>query len=83
MTERVFHLTTIVVNILSEDRYQPASLEQIARDIIYGDCSGEWRITGRLELSPKNVARRLIAQGSDPEFFQLDKDGNDLQETGE
>jgi hypothetical protein len=50
-------------------------LEDVARDIIYGDCSGEWHVDETVELTPKQVAEELMKQGSDPGFFQLNEDG--------
>ena len=80
MSERKYWKTTIVVEVLSED--EPVSdereLESIGREIINGDWSGHCEIKERKELSGKEAADALREQGSDPSFFNLDEDGNEL-----
>lgn len=74
-----FWRTTYTVVVLSKDT--PASnlgLEELAEAITTGDCSGVSDDDGGKELTRKEMVRALIAQGSDPEFLQLDADGNDL-----
>jgi len=57
------------------------SLTDIDEAINNGDCSG--RVTTIVDnevKTGKEMAKLLKAQGSDPEFFQLDDEGNDLSE---
>lgn len=79
MTNRKFYRTTVVIEILTEDKhYNPQCLEHIGLDISSGDCSGTWKITKSETLNGKQAAKALIAQGSDPEFFGIDEDGYSL-----
>ena len=69
--------TTFVIEVLSEDLPidDDVTLSQLEYLITEGDCSGLIRQTAVVELSAEEVAKELIAQGSDPEFFGLDEDG--------
>jgi len=78
LTPKVFYRRVIQVEILSEEPYDQDDLTQIGNDIIEGDLSGY--VT---EISTENVdgpamAQLLIKQGSDPEFFRLDDEGNTI-----
>jgi hypothetical protein len=68
---RKFYRTIIEVEVLSEDPYQPNSLEDVAYDIVYGDCSGAWRVVKQKELNEQDTVEALINQGSDPSFFMI------------
>jgi len=79
-SKRKFFKTTFKVEVLSEDvPVEWDNLYDVASAIDTGDCSG--RITDEkiVKLSASKAAEALQAQGSDPEFFQLDEDGNDLE----
>ena len=74
-----FYKSTITVTVLSEEPISPdASLADIAYNFTEGDNSGEWELTNVEELDGKQAAAALIAQGSDPEFFQLTETGEPL-----
>lgn len=75
-----FFKTIITIEILSERKYNSTDLTRINYDITDGDCSGKVEISSYQELTPKEAAKELLAQGSDPEFFNLDKDGNSLDD---
>lgn len=81
-SKRKFYRTVIQVEILSETPYpESADMHQVANDIMDGDCSG--KATTMIEnqvVSSKRMAKLLKEQGSDPEFFQLDENGNDLED---
>lgn len=86
--KRTFYRTVIEVTVLSE--YEPAenygSVTMLGNAIEQGDWSGESRIARVNRLTPQETAQALIAQGSDPEFFGLTEDGEDLyaeEEEGE
>ena len=79
MTKRKFFKTVFKVTVLSED--EPSghiSLEALAQEIQDGDWSGETEMLTPKKLNGRQAARVLQAQGSDPEFFQIDEKGNDL-----
>ena len=73
-----YHRTVIQVEVLSEEPYEFENLGNLAYDIEEGDCSGSASIVEIKELTGKQMAKALKSQGSDPEFFQLDKDGNSI-----
>ena len=73
-----YQRTVIQVEVLSEDSYDYVSIKQLAFDITEGSCSGEVKVVRVEPLSGKEVAEALTAQGSDPEFFQLDSKGNEI-----
>ena len=77
---RTFYKTKIVVEVLSEEPYFETNLETIAMDITDGSCSGVVKIVSKKELTGKRMARALLSQGSDTEFFNLDSKGNDLDD---
>lgn len=52
------------------------SLLQAWKETLTGDFSGQVITAGLDNVSPKTAARLLADQGSDPEFFRLDEDGN-------
>lgn len=54
------------------------NLEQLHHEITEGSCSGIFELISEDEVSGPEMARLLIEQGSDPEFFQLSPEGVDL-----
>lgn len=54
-------------------------LDDVNFAITEGGCSGRVEEKGRDVLDGLAVARALIAQGSEPGFFGLDADGDDLE----
>ena len=81
-SKRTFHRKVLEIEILSEWPYEAVGLEQIANDITYGDCSGKWVVKVNEEIDGPRMAQLLLAQGSDPGFFQLDNEGNDTYPQG-
>ena len=77
MTKRKFYKTTLKVVVLSEYPLEYDSLKDVSYLIAQGDCSGEIIDDKRVTLSGRQTAKALIKQGSEPGFFQIDKDGND------
>jgi len=78
---RKFYKTTFQIEILSEDKIPEwMNLEKIAYEITTGEWSGTCERTKTKELSSKECAEELMNQGSDPEFFGIDENGNELGE---
>lgn len=76
---REFYRTIIHVEVLSEEPYVfDGNLCDVAADISTGDCSGVARKVQEEKCKGARMAQLLIAQGSDPEFFRLDENGNDI-----
>jgi len=82
-----YYRTVYQVEILSEEKFDNdggMSLTDIDEAITNGDCSGRVTTIVSDEVKTgKEMVKLLKAQGSDPEFFQLDEDGNDLSEDDE
>lgn len=78
MTNRKFYKHTITIEIVSENDAVPHDLADIAYAISDGGDSGTWDVTSTKKLNGKQAAEELMAQGSDPEFFGLDREGNDV-----
>jgi hypothetical protein len=71
-----FYKTTIMVEVLSEEPLpNDMSLQDIAFGITDGDWSGHWEISEMKPLNGKETADALVAQGSDPSFFNLSDEG--------
>lgn len=82
--KRKFYRTVIQVEILSEEPYEGDDLNTIASDTDTGDCSGQITdIERNQEVTGKEMVALLQKQGSDSEFFQLDAEGNDLEDDEE
>ena len=79
MTERNFYRTVIHVEVLSEEPYVfSGNLVDVANDIVTGNCSGVVRTIQEERCNGARMVQLLLAQGSEPEYFQLDENGNDL-----
>ncbi len=78
MTKRKFYRTIITVEVLSEEPYRYEGLQNLAYDS-QESCSVNSEVTKTEEVDGVRMARLLQKQASDPEFFQLDKFGNDIE----
>lgn len=78
MSKRAFYKTTVTVEVLHEEPLNFDTLEDLHYAITDGDCSGKFEVTGFVAMDGKSMAKALQKQGSDPEFFQLDEEGNDI-----
>ena len=79
-SERKFFRTVIEIEVLSEDPYAPEELSDVVHDITEGHCSGIWNVKSSETLDGPACAKALLAQASDPEFFQLTPEGADTDE---
>ena len=78
VSKRKFYKTTITVEILSESDPSSLSLDNMLQVITFGEDSGMILDEKIQVIDGKETAQRLVVHGSDPEFFQLDENGNDL-----
>jgi hypothetical protein len=72
---------TIQVEVLtgSPENFDGMSLRAIGEEIINGDWSGTWTVTeGNVQLTGKAAVDAIREQGSDPEFFGMDEEGNEI-----
>lgn len=81
---RKFYRQVFTVEVLSEDvPLRCDNLSEIDYAITYGDRSGMVNETVCEEVTAEKMAQLLMDQGSDPEFFRIDEDGNDLEGGGD
>ena len=79
MSTRKFCKTVIQVTVLSEGRFNYETLSDVDFAITDGDCSGKVKTIEAKYISGRQAAKELMAQGSDPEFFQLTESGRTLK----
>jgi hypothetical protein len=86
-SKRTFYKSTLKIEVLCEYplRVDLVSGEIELPDIITNfmesnDTSLVWEVVGEEEITAKEAAIILIEHDSDPEFFSLDEDGNDVEE---
>lgn len=75
---RKFYRAVFHYEVLSEEPIEDMSLEDIDYECRDGHCSGQFLGVDRSELTGPEMAKALQNQASDPGFFQLDEEGNDL-----
>ena len=75
---RKFYKQIIQIELLSEDvPFEWDNLVNI-NDAMLTDWSGKVEEISCDEVTPEEMAKLLIAQDSDPEFFGLDENGKDM-----
>lgn len=80
-SKRKFYRTVIEYEVFSEEPIDDhASLADIAHECDHGDWSGQYIRVESKQVNGPEVAKGLQGQGSDPGFFQLDDEGNDIEE---
>lgn len=81
-TKKVIYKTVISYTILSEEPYNDMSLSEIEDECSTGRfIGGEFTATIlNQELIGKNAVNKITELGSDPEFFQMDSEGNDISD---
>jgi len=78
---RMFYRTVIQVEVLSEEPFSFDNLNSIHEAITDGDCSGlVTTVIDNENVDGPKMAKLLEEQGSDPSFFQLTNDGQDMEE---
>ena len=78
-TERKFYKTIFTITVLSEDPLKEIeTLGELNYEITMGSCSGHINQDLSQTIDGPTAARLLEEQGSDPEFFELTSDGEDI-----
>jgi hypothetical protein len=80
MTKREFYKTVFTVTVLSEEPLNEPDLSDLHHMITVGDCSGVVKQTSARVLNGLQAAQALQEQGSDPEFFQITEEGEDVSD---
>jgi len=77
INKRKFFKTRIVVDVLSDEPYNPSTIAQVAYDITDGSCLGSWNVENSRELDGREAVVASEEMGSDCTWFDLDPDGSD------
>lgn len=81
MKKKKLYRTIIQVEVLSDTPIGDADMDTIMSQTDSGDWSGKNTTIIQDEvLIGKKAASAVIAQGSDTEFFQMDKNGNEMED---
>lgn len=78
MSKRSFYKRIIELTVLSEEPIKNMALGELSYECMEGALSGSLEIKETVVINGKEAADALKKQGSDPEFFRIDEDGNDL-----
>ena len=78
MNKKQLHRTIIQVEVLSDGYFDFSNLAQLSHDSMYGDISSVSEVKETSILQGDEAVAAVVAQGSDPEFFGMDDEGNDL-----
>jgi len=76
---RKFYRQVFTFEILSEEPIGDISLEDANYETMEGNMSGHFLSRIETEHTAKEMADMLCSQGSDPEFFQLNEQGEDTE----
>lgn len=78
--KKVIYKTVIEVEVLSEQPIPDGMpLQYIAEQGYDGDYSVVSEIKSAEPITGKDASDATINQGSDPEFFGMDEDGNEIE----
>ena len=84
--KRKFYRVVFQCEVLidSEDTFESMAngfwrMDEVANKITKVDCSGNFYVKSAQEVTPKQMVKLLQNQGSDPGFFSLYEDGNDIE----
>ena len=83
MTDRKFYRTVVQAEVLSESPISQVDLAALHYMITEGDCSGQVKTMLQEELDGKHAAEALLNQASDPSFFNLTENGDDVTDPDE
>lgn len=77
-TPRKFYKTIYRIEVLSEEPVGETDLDTIEHLITDGPCSGLLHLESEHEVSGPDMVQLLYAQGSEPGFFRLSEEGEDI-----
>jgi len=78
--QKKLYKTIIQVEVLSEEKLDVNNLSDLHYAITEGSCSGIWNAKKPTILKGKDAVKATKAQGSDPEFFFMDNEGNSMED---
>lgn len=79
--KKKIYKSTIVFQVLSDEPISPImQLIDIVHEADFGDFSGRIKkSTMNVPIVGKNALNLVKSQGSDPMFFQMDENGNEIE----
>ena len=79
MAKKTIYKTVITVTVLSDEPYNFQSLGQDDSDITDGDSAG--KVAQKYNsMTGKKAVKEIQSVGSEPGFFQMDEDGNEIED---
>jgi hypothetical protein len=81
MTKKTIYKSVIIVEVLSDEPIcGDMLLHEIAEECETGDFSGKhyYKVCNQ-PIKGIKAAKAIIEQGSSPEFFQMDENGNEIE----
>lgn len=79
MTDEAYFRTVLTVEVLTQKEAWNGDFEELAEDCVRGDASGAIVLRVVEQCSTSEMARLLIAQGSDPEFLGITGNSTDWE----
>ena len=81
MAKKTIYKTIIRVEVLSDSPIGDVDMQTIVNETENGDWSGKnYTVIQDKPLTGKKAVDAVLEQGSDTEFFQMDEDGNELED---
>jgi len=82
MAKKTLYKTTYTIEVLTEENvnYDLSDLSDVITD---GEASGHEFRTKTVKVVGKDAVKECKKHGTDPEFFQMDEEGNDIEWDGE
>jgi len=80
MARKKLYRTVIEIEVLSKEPIpDDMSLDDIQDECYVGSYSGvhDWKVKNE-EVEGEEAVKLVLAQGSSPDFFSMDENGNDL-----
>ena len=84
MAKKKIYRSVITVEVLSETPVDDSfltNLSSVNYEISSGDCSGQVKVQSmNQELKGQEAVDAVLRQGSSPDFFMMDEEGNDTMD---
>jgi hypothetical protein len=80
MPEKLLYKTRVVIEVISHNPFHFHDLQTLDHDITDGECSGKIDVSDSVEIKGKEALELIMAQGTDPEFFGMNRHGNDADD---
>lgn len=79
MRKAAIYKTVLTIEVLSDEPLDPQmSTSDVVRDMIFGTTSGITKRSSPKLLKGKHAVKEIHKHGTDPSFFFMDENGNEL-----